>query len=100
MKLGDPPPLVIARVVPDAVPECAAGSSPMVVAAPVVHAVVTVPVPWRALVALATIGSYGPKASGAVLMVHTLATDALTLRLVDCAPARAELARAIIATTA
>jgi hypothetical protein len=55
---------------------------PIVVVAPLVHAIVTVPVPSSGLDAFVTTGSYAPNARAAVLMVQLLFTEAVTLKLV------------------
>src|SRR5262245_29220466 len=65
------------RVLPDAFDP---RPSPIVDDAPLVQATVTVPVPSRFVDALATTGSYEPKARAAVLMVQLLVTVALTPR--------------------
>jgi hypothetical protein len=67
------------RVLPDAL---LPRPRPIVVVAPLVQAIVTVPVPSSGLEAFVTTGSYAPNARAAVLMVQLLLTEAVTLRLV------------------
>jgi hypothetical protein len=62
-------------------------SSVMTGAAPVVHVVVTVPVPLSAVERFVTTGSYVPNATAAVLIVQLAEMVAVTLRLAVAVPA-------------
>jgi hypothetical protein len=69
---------------------CNPAASVMFGAEPLVQAIETEPLPLSALAALATTGSYGPKATGEVLIVQLAATEALTARLAGVLPACAD----------
>src|SRR5574340_771478 len=58
-------------------------------AEPLVQAIVTEPLPLRSELALATTGSYGPKATALVLIVQLAATEAETVRFAGWLPATA-----------
>src|SRR5262245_4479250 len=70
----------MARVVPLAFAELFPALRPIVVDAPLVHVMTTVPAASRGVVSFVTMGSYGPKPMHVELMVQLLETLAVTVK--------------------
>src|SRR5262245_16021786 len=79
----------MARVVPCALAPCRPVLRPTVATAPLVHVIVTVPVPSSGVAAWVTTGSYAPKLIAVARIVQLADTDAVTLKLVDADAAQA-----------